>query len=217
MRYRVIVFVLVSLLGLSASVPAKAQYYNEYQKWEVAPFVGYETGGSYPITSSLTVDKLRINSGASYGTFVDYSLTDNTQAEFMWSRNNTTFSAHDFTTNTYSKAFDSDFDQFTFGFLYKFRSSEAKLRPFARGGIGFAHEANDDGQPNHTLLAFALGTGVKYEWTKHIGLRGDLSWMPSRANSTPGTVCDPFFGCFQQNQSNYLQRFNFTGGISFRF
>ena len=216
MRYRVVVFVLLILLGLSASVPAQAQYYNEYQKWEVAPFVGYETGGSYPITSSLTVDNLRINSGASYGTYVDYSLTSNTQAEFMWSRNNTSFSAHDFTTGTYSKAFDSDFDQFTFGLLYKFRSSESKLRPFATGGIGFAHESNDNGEPNHTLLAFVLGGGVKYDWTKHIGFRGDVRWMPSRANSTPGQVCT-FFGCYVQNMSNYLERVNFTGGISFRF
>lgn len=215
MRYRFGLLLMI-VFGFVASAPAQAQY-GDYKKWEVAPFVGYETGGSYPITSSLTVDKLRINSGLSYGTFVDYSLTENTQAEFQWSRNNTSFSAHDSTTNTYSKAFNSDFNQFTFGFLYMVRNAEQKLRPFITGGIGFAHESNDNGQPNRTLLAFALGGGAKYNMTRHFSLRGDIRYMPSRANRTPQQFCDPFFGCYVQNTSNYLQRFNFSGGIAFRF
>lgn len=214
MRYRSVLLMVV--FGLMASAPAKAQW-RDVQKWEIAPFVGYETGGSYPVTNSFTVDKLRIDGGKSYGTYIDYSLTENAQAEFMWARNNTSFSARDATTGVYSKAFNSDFDQFTFGFLYMLRNSEVKLRPFIAGGIGFAHEFNEGTEPNRTLLAFNLGGGAKYELTRHVALRGDLRYIPSRANRTPGVVCDPFFGCFQQNQSNYLQRFNFGAGLAFRF
>ena len=216
MRYRV-AFLLVLASGLMASAPAQAQYYGEYKKWEVAPFVGYETGGSYPITSSLTVDRLRINGGLSYGTFVDYSLTENTQAEFQWSQNNTSFSAHDFTTNTYTKVFDSVYDQFMFGFLYMLRNNEQKLRPFIAAGLGFAHESNNNGAPNHTLFSYGLGGGAKYTISKHFSLRGDLRYMPARANRTPQQFCDPFFGCYVQNASNYLHRVNFTAGIAFRF
>lgn len=215
MRYR-FVLLLTMLFGLTGSAPARAQW-RDVKKWEISPFVGYETGGSYPVTNSFTVDKLRINAGASYGTYIDYSLTENAQAEFMWGRNNTSFSAHDVTTNSYSKAFNSDFNQFTFGFLYMLRNSEQKLRPFIAGGIGFSHESNDGNNPNRTLLAFALGGGAKYELTRRFALRGDLRYLPSRANRTPGVVCDPFFGCYQQNISNYLHRVNFAGGIAFRF
>ena len=215
MRCRVVLLLMIGF-GLIAAAPAQAQW-GEYNKWEVAPYVGYETGGSFPINSSLTVDRLRINSGLSYGTFVDYSLTENTQAEFQWSQNNTSFSAHDVTTNTYSKAFDSTFDQFMFGFTYMIRSSEQKLRPFISAGLGFAHESNNNGAPNHTLFAYGLGGGAKYALTKHFSFRGDIRYMPSRANRTPQTFCDPFFGCFTQNTSNYLQRVNLTAGIAFRF
>ena len=214
MRFRFAL--LTTVFVFIAAAPVRAQWVD-YKKWEVSPFVGYETGGSYPVTNSFTIDKLRINASSSYGTFIDYSLTENTQAEFMWARNNTSFSAHDVTTNSYAKAFNSDFDQFTFGFLYMFRSAEQKLRPFMAGGIGFSHEFNDGPNPNRTLLAFALGGGAKYTLTPHFALRGDLRYLPSRANRTPGVVCDPFFGCFQQNVSNYLQRFNFSGGVAFRF
>jgi opacity protein-like surface antigen len=215
MRYRLPLLLMFVLCFVTIS-PAFGQW-HDYTKWEVSPFVGYETRGSYPVTNSFTVDRLRVDSGLSFGTFIDYSLTENSQAEFMWSRNNTSFSERDAATQTYSKAFNTDFDQFSFGFLYMVRNSERKLRPFIAGGIGAAHESNSGVNPNRTLLAFNLGGGAKYEVSRHFALRGDLRWLPSRANKTLQVQCDPFGNCFQQNVSNYLQRVNFTGGIAFRF
>jgi hypothetical protein len=215
MRYR-LPLVLTFVFFLVAISPAFGQW-RDISKWEVAPFVGYETGGSYPVTNSFTIDKLRVDSGLSYGTFIDYSLTENSQAELMWSRNNTSFSERDAATGTYSKAFNSDFDQFSFGFLYMLKNSERKLRPFIAAGVGFSHESNDGNNPNRTLLAFNLGGGAKYQVSRRFSLRGDLRWLPSRANKTLAVQCDVFGNCFQQNVSNYLQRVNFTGGIAFRF
>jgi hypothetical protein len=217
MRYRLpLLFMCMFMLCFGAISPTFAQWHDP-SKWEVAPFMGYETGGSYPVTNSFTVDRLRVDAGLSNGTFIDYSLTENSQAEFMWSRNNTSFSERDAATQTYSKAFNSDFDQFSFGFLYMLKDSERKLRPFIAGGIGFSHESNDGNNPNRTLLAFNLGGGAKYQVSKRFSLRGDLRWLPSRANRTPAVQCDIFGNCFQQNVSNYLQRVNFTGGFAFRF
>jgi opacity protein-like surface antigen len=221
MRYRCgLLIALTFACTLIAGAPAKAQW-HDYQKWEVAPFVGYETPASYPVASSVnTVDRLRADAGASFGTFVDYSLTDNSQAELMWARNYTTFQAHDLTTNTYSKAFDSAYDQFQLGFLFMFRNSERKLRPFIAGSIGATHEANSGGsatQPDRTMFAFGLGGGAKYDVSKHFSLRGDLRYLPSRASSTPGVVCDAFGNCFQQNISHYLNRVNLTVGFAFKF
>lgn len=215
MRFR-LALLLATIVSLIAGAPARAQW-SDFKKWEITPFVGLETASSYPIASSFTVDRLRADSGASFGAFVDYSLTENAQVELMWGRNDTSFSAHDFTTNTYSKAFNSDIDQVEVGFLYMLRNSEKKLRPFIDAGLGFSHESNDSGEPNHTLLMFGLGGGAKYELSRHFSLRGDLRWLPSRANRTPGQTCDVFGNCFTQIQSNYLQRVNLTGGIAFRF
>jgi len=209
------------VLLLIASAPAKAQW-RDLQKWEISPFVGFETSGSYPVINSFTIDRLRADKGATFGTFIGYSLTENSQAELMWARNSTTFSGRNADPNDpnfhrYSKVFNSDIDQFQFGFLYMLKNSEKKLRPFIAGSIGFTHEFNDSGNPNRTLLAFGLGGGVKYELNRHVSLRGDGRWLPSRANKTPGIICDQFFGCYQQNISNYLQFVNLTGGFAFRF
>src|SRR5712664_4607567 len=166
MRYRLPLLLMLILYFVIIS-PTFGQW-HDYTKWEVSPFVGYETSGYYPVTNSFTVDRLRVDSGLSFGTFIDYSLTENSQAEFMWSRNNTSFSERDAATRTYSKAFNSDFDQYSFGFLYMLKNSERKLRPFIAGGIGFSHESNDGNNPNRTLLAFNLGGGAKYELSRHV-------------------------------------------------
>jgi opacity protein-like surface antigen len=220
MRYRLGALLVFSFCLVWSAPPSEAQWWSPTSwadRWEVTPYVGYETGGSFPINSSLTVDSLRVEPGVSFGAYVDYSLSENLQAEFMWGRTNTSFSAHDVTTNTFSKAFNSDIDQFQFGFLYMFRNSEQKLRPFAAGGIGFTHEFNDGIEPNHTNLSYGLGGGVKYSLAKHISLRGDIRWVPTRAGSTPAQTCDFFGNCFVVNQTNYLQRVNFTGGVTFHF
>src|SRR5258707_10195914 len=180
-RYRLPLLVMFVLCFVAIS-PAFGQW-HDFKKWEVSPFVGSETSGSYPVTNSFPVDRLRVDSGLSFGTFIDYSLTENSQAEFMC----------------------------------MVRNSERKLRPFIAGGIGAAHESNSGVNPNRTLLAFNLGGGAKYEVSRHFALRGDLRWLPSRANKTLQVQCDAFGNCFQQNFSNYLQRVNFTGGIPFRF
>jgi opacity protein-like surface antigen len=219
MRYRLAgLFTFLSCLVLST--PSQAQWWSPTSwadRWEATPYVGYQTGGSFPINNSLILDRLRVEGGLSYGTYIDYSLSENFQAEFMWNRNNTSFSAHDVTTNTYSKAFNSDIDQFEFGILYMFRNSERKLRPFGAGGVGFTHQFNDGNNPNHTNLSYALGGGVKYSLEKHISLRGDIRWLPTRASRTPGITCDFFGNCFQVLQDNYLERVNFTGGVTFHF
>src|SRR6202171_1843758 len=171
MRYRLPLLFMFMLCFVAIS-PAFGQW-RVVTKWEVSPFVGYETSGSYPVKNSFGFCRWRVDSGLSYGTFIDYSLTENSQAEFMWSRNNTSFSERDAATGTYSKAFNSDFDQFSFGFLYMLKNSERKLRPFIAGGIGFSHESNSGGNSNHSLLAFNLGGGAKYEVSRHFALRGD--------------------------------------------
>jgi hypothetical protein len=205
-------------LCLLAGAPANAQWYDG-TKWEVTPFVGYETGSTYPINpadNTFGVTSLRSAGATSFGTFVDYSLTENFQAEFMWDRNNTYYSQQILPTPGYFKAFDSDIDQFQFGMLYMVMGSQHKLRPYFAGGLGFTHEANDNGTPNRTDFAYSIGGGLKYQWTKHIGFRGEARYMPTYANTSLQEYCSPF-GCYEANARNYESRGNFVGGIIFSF
>jgi len=201
------------LLGMGR--PSEAQYAEG--KWEISPFVGIETSGSVPVTNSLTIDRLRADGGTSFGTFLDYSLTENSQAELMWNRNMTSFSERNAATGIYSKAFNSDIDQFHFGFLFMLRNSERKLRPFIAGGLGFTHDSNSGSNADKTAFSYGLGGGVKYYLTRHFGLRGDARWVPTYGNRATRVICDVFGFCSQARLSNYFERGNFTAGVVFHF
>ena len=215
MKIRTICFAAVTLL-LLATIPANAQ-----SRFEVDPFVGYETSASYPVsfttgpTGSDPIDRLRVNDSVSFGTFIDYSLTENFQPEFMWNRNNTSYSAHDILTDSYISAYHSVIDQYQFGGLYMFRSSEVRLRPYVAASIGFTHDSNGSGTPNRTEFSYSLGGGVKYYVGRHFGLRGDIRYLPTYGSSSNQLYC--YYGCYYANVSHYLNRASLTGGLIFKF
>ena len=186
-------------------------------KWEVTPFVGWETSGNFPVQNSATVDSFRVDQGVSFGTFVDWSLTDSFQVEGMWNRNISSFDEHNTATGIYTNAYNSNIDQVNFGLAWSFRNPEQKLRPYIAGGLGFTHDSNSGGNPSDTEFSYSIGGGVKYYFTRHFGFRGDLRYMPTYANSTPATYCDPFGNCFVANQRNYISRGNFVAGLIIHF
>jgi len=204
-------------LFLLAGISTKAQ-----GRFEVTPFVGYETSASYPISATTgpsgtnPIDRLRVNDSLAFGTFLDYSLTENFQLEFMWNRNNTSYSAQDILTNTYISAYHSIIDQYQFGGLYMFRNSAVKLRPYVAASLGFTHDTNGNSTPNRTDFSFSLGGGVKYYLSRHVGLRGDIRYLPTYGSSSNEVYCGPF-GCYYANVSHYLNRASLTGGIVLKF
>ena len=192
-------------------------------KFEISPFVGYQTSGSYPVSLSSTgpilnpIDKLRVNDATSYGTFLDYNLAENFQVEFMWDRNNTDYSGRQISTGTYVKVYDSDIDQYQFGGQYTFLDSSHRFRPYLAASAGFTHDSNSGGNPNRTEFSYSLGGGVKYYLSRHFGLRGDIRYLPTYGSSSYGVYCDPFGFCYNAKVANFLHRGNFVGGLIFKF
>jgi hypothetical protein len=215
MNYRAMCIGFAAVLLFAAS-SAKAQ-----SKFEITPFAGYETSASYPLTYQNNapidnpVDRLRVNDALSYGAFGDYNVTENFQAELMWDRNNTSYSAHQIIDGSYVKAFDSNINQFQFGGAYTFLGSEHRLRPYVAGSVGFTHDSNGAGNSNRTEFGYSLGGGVKYYISRHVGFRGDLRFMPTYGSSSYETFC--YFGCYTAKVANFLNRGNFVGGIIFKF
>jgi hypothetical protein len=85
------------------------------QTLELTPFAGYETSSSYPLENPTTVQALRADGGRTYGTFVDYAITSDFQAEFLWAHNPTTYSEQSAGTGQYVPSFTSVIDQYQFG------------------------------------------------------------------------------------------------------
>jgi outer membrane protein with beta-barrel domain len=213
------VWLAIAALFLLAAITTNAQ-----DRYEVTPFVGYETSGSYPVSifansggTAVPIDRLRVNGAASYGAFFDYGLWESFQPEFIWNHNNTSYSAHNVLNNSYFNAFHSDVDQFQFGGLFMFRNSEHNLRPYAAASVGFTHEINNNTNPDRTAFSWSIGGGVKYGLSRHFGLRGDARYFPTYGSSSQGTYCDPFYGCYPTTVHNFLNRGSFTAGLIIKF
>jgi outer membrane protein W len=206
----------VALAALALMLFGARNAQAQDHKFEITPFAGYETSGSYPVTTSFTVDRLRADGNVSFGTFVNYSLTSYFEPEFLWTHNPSSFSQRDAATGIYSKAFNTQIDQFQFGGSFLFRNPDAKLRPYVGAGLGFTHDGNSGGNPNRTAFAYSFGGGAKYYATKHLGFRFDARFLPTYGSSSPGLVCDAFGFCYTAQVHNYLNRGNFSVGIILR-
>ena len=210
---------IVLFISLFTALSVRAQ-----QRYEITPFAGYESSASYPVSvfsssgnGTVPINRLRVDNSLAFGTMIDVGITENSQFDFMWNRNNTSYDAHNVLTNSYFHAYDSDIDQFQFGTLYMFRNSEVKLRPYIVGGLGFTHDSNSNSTPNRTEFSWSIGGGVKYYASRHVGFRADVRYFPTYGSSSNATYCDPFFGCYTTRVSNYLNRANVVGGIIFKF
>ena len=215
---------LAILPALAGLLLGSACFTQAQGKFEVSPFVGYETSGSYPVSlfpSNITipspVDRLRANEALSYGGFLDYNVSENFQVEFMWDRNNTSYSARQAFTDTYFKAYTSNIDQYQFGGNYTFLNSSHRFRPYAAFSIGFTHDSNGNGNPDRTEFSYSVGGGAKYYLSRHFGLRGDIRYLPTYGSSSYGLYCTGFGVCYNAKVANFLNRGNFVGGLIFNF
>ncbi|HEV2289184.1 MAG TPA: hypothetical protein VGR81_09555 [Candidatus Acidoferrales bacterium] len=195
--------VLVFILSCGATCAMAQDTYAD--KIEITPFGGAKFGGKINVTgytSNANVDNVFIKSGIDYGVIADYSIWDSFAVEFMMVRQPTTYSEQDFTTIPPTKDFlaNGTLGTYTFGGAYTFRSG-SNIRPFVAGGVGWTNFGNLDSQPTklyvgfNNKVAYNLGGGVKYYFSKYLGLRFDMRWMASRTTPNQSTYCSGYYGC----------------------
>lgn len=195
---------------------------SQLQKIELTPFVGVKDGGKINVTQAGTsIDNVLIKSGIDYGGIFDYSLWDNFQFEFLWMRQPTVLSTHDASTGDVERLTDSKLNTFTFGATYDFRNPDAPVKPFITGGIGWTHFTNIHNPNNVDLnfsngLTYNIGGGVKYYFSRHIGLRADVRYLYVRTTPSSSIQCGGF-GCFQVPTHNHANQGAANLGVIVRF
>lgn len=211
----------LSALVLVGAPRASAQYhfgYSQPRDIDITGFYGGRFFGKIELPNSTgPFDYLKIDNNYDYGVMGDIDLIGPLQAEFMWSRQPTTLEGHDPSNGTFSPIGNVNVDNYQWGVIYQLHESTAKLRPYFGGGIGFTHWGSNGALPFTNKLGFNIGGGVKYYFVKHVGMRIDFRWLPTRTTSQVGTFFDPFYGYYQANINNYAQQIQLNGGLVFRF
>ena len=189
------------------------------QRIEIGGFVGGQLNGGVDLSTSL-FRRIDVQNSMNYGVTAGYLFGEHYGLEFQWNHTAADTVAQPVGGGSDIKVFTLDQNQYMGNFLFHFTGEESALRPFAFFGLGASSlSPNRTGVSGATRFAFSLGAGAKYNLSRHFGLRGQLKYSPTYLTTSDGGYwCDPFWGgCWVVGNNHYLNEFDITGGITFRF
>jgi len=186
---------------------------------EVTPFVGGQINGGVNLATPLYTN-LNVQNGLNYGVSATYLLREYSGVDFIWNHNQANTVTQLVSGGTQLNVFTLKTNQFLGDFVIHFKNRESRFRPYAFMGAGITTLSADRGRSNTTTrFAWVFGGGVKYSLSQHFGVRAQAKWSPTYINTTTaGVWCDPYWGgCWTKGDSVFLNEFDFTGGVTFRF
>ncbi len=202
--------VLVFVFACAAPFALAQDQNSVWQKIEVTPFGGAKFGGKinvYGYDINPNVENLYVKSNYDYGVIADYNIWSSFAIEFMLERQPTTYTEQIYVAPIMNgESINGTLSTYTFGGAYTFRS-DAKIRPFVAGGLGWTNFGGLDSDPSelyvgfNNKLAFNLGGGIKYNLNNFLGLRFDMRWVGSRTTPTT-SIYESIYG-EEEYASNY--------------
>jgi len=211
LRIKIILLSVITWVGLLPSAFA--------QRVEVTGNIGYQVNGGLDLSTSL-FRRIEVGNSTNYGASVGYLFGELYGAEFQWNRTRADTIAQPQGAGSDIKVFTLNQNQYMGNFLLHFTHQDSPLRPFVFVGLGASSlSTNRAGVSGATRFAFSVGGGAKYNFSKHLGVRGQLKYSPTYITTTNGGYwCDPFWGgCWVVGNDHFLHELDMTGGITLRF
>ncbi len=186
------------------------------QKFELAPFAGYRTGGSFTAETEEPT-KITIDGDVTYGFAVGFGLDESWQIEFVWSRTETEMSERtpDFGSPDI-KLFDADVDVYHVNLLWQYGLLQDRFRPFAFGGLGATHFKPEGDFSSETRFSLGLGGGIKVFFTDNVGFRLQGRLIPTLMQADSEIYCRPHRPCYRIYDDTYLFQGEFTFALVLR-
>jgi len=161
MNGRWIVLAACATVGLCEAVDAK-----DLKTVEFTPFYGYSFSGG--IEDAESGDEFDIDDSACWGGILDVRLSEGTQLEFFFSRQETELES-DAGLFADETLFNLDIDYYHIGGTYIL--TDGWWQPFVVGTLGATHLApGASGFDSLTRFSLGLGGGVRFFPTEHFGL-----------------------------------------------
>jgi opacity protein-like surface antigen len=190
---------------------------------EISPWVGYRTTGSIS-GSQTTYTDFHIEDGLAYGLSLGYRLNPKMTIEVRWSRVGSSVTAHGLTF-VKTKVADIDTDTYHANFLFFWRGEEYKVRPYFVMGLGAISANAKNVQVGEQIVnpsaewrfSWNMGLGMQAQIREKIGLKLQAIWLPTYINSTSGWWVDWWGNAWIVPISNYMNQFEFSAALVFRF
>ena len=179
------------------------------QSWEASGLLGY-TPSSALDRRAPQLSQLDVSGGFTWGVQGARFFTPRLGAEALWMQQSSA-------QRVGTAAGSADLFTLTVGQLhgnvvYRFGGADRRLQPFAFAGLGATFFRSDD-VPSETKFSFGFGGGVKYFFSRSVGVRAHFRYKPTQLNDTSsGDFCVPFGFC-----QGTLEQVEFAAGAVVRF
>ena len=198
------------LIGVFAAPEAWAQ------KFELAPFAGFRTGGDFNAEAEEST-KITVDGKAVYGFSAGFGLDESWQIEFVWSRTETEMSERPPGFGSPAiKLYDTTVDVYHVNILWQYGLDQHRFRPFAFGGLGATHFKPEPDFSSETRFSLGFGAGVKLFLTKNLGFRLQGRVIPTLMRADSDIYCRPHRPCYRIYDDTYLFQGEFTFALVLR-
>lgn len=178
------------------------------QDYEVTPFIGWRTSDSLEeVNTGATID---IKETDSFGIIVSMKKDQDTNYDFLFSRQNTELQSS--TTPGNTEPLRIDYYQIGGTVFYHYD----KLNPFVSGGLGATHisQANNDFS-SETKFSLSVGGGLKFPFSRNVGLRLEARGYGTVVSSGSTILCSG--GCVAKFTGSLFMQFEASAGLSIAF
>jgi hypothetical protein len=194
-------FVLVAAASLAAA-DASAQ------SVQLAPFAGYQFGGSFQ--SPVLGVSASLKSSLAYGGTADFAIGENWRVEVLYSRQPTEVRAGD------SSIFDLNVERYMGGIVEEKGEGRTRFFGVALGGITrFAPGLG--GFDSESRFTLGVGLGLKHFLSHHFGLRTELRGFYTFTEVNGGVFCSGGGTCLFVFGGHGLWQGDVSGGVILAF
>lgn len=189
---------------------------------EITPTVGYRFGGTVSTFDNAIISSVEVPDTISFGITAEWPVHPNLNLEVLWSHQDTTLEAN-FNGNPPAGK-NAEFshlnvDTLQIGGLWQSGRRGDKIRGYFDFLLGASILNPSPEYQSLTRFSMTIGGGAKFQLSDKIGLRLGLRWMPVYINSEGSGYgyCDPYWGCYEYYDSNYLYQTDAHVGLIIKF
>ena len=180
-------------------------------RFAITPIAGYQFGGGF----SGEEGEINIPAGFMYGAALDVWVRPEAQAEFMYTRQETSFEFDPAGVAPGIDLGDLTIHEFQLGGTTDLGAGH--IRPYALGTLGVTwFEPANSAYDGETRFSSTLGAGLRAPVSERIGFRVEGRWIINFFNSSGSIFCSDG-GCLVNFSGDFVSQGSLSGGLSIGF
>ena len=187
-----------------------AQY--KRMQFEIVPFGGFLLTGNLHTLGG----ELKIDNNFDYGGVINVRFSNDLLIELLYNRSVTGVSLKQGNANISEYLFDISIEYFQAG--VQVETEPGPLRPFAAFTLGVTYfKPKDYSYDSNLQLSFTAGGGIKYYFSRNVGVRAQWRFLVPVYLSSSSVYCHDGYCQIFVSGGTFILQYDITAGLIFSF